>query len=374
MVLYVFLCLLHYFSGRPFWLDENFIFSNVRELKPHELFGQLRYGQGFPRFYLFFIQQIGSVSNFNMYALRLLPLICMLASFFVWFRIIMQFEKRSLVRLLFIFCWPAAHYMTYFAAELKQYSGDLLVASLFTYFILNMSALKETRSIKNILLCFALPFLALFSYTAYFFLWIPLVNFCYRIFVKKESHYPLLVSYCLGLFVVVPCTYFFDIRYTIADQGLKRYWDSYYIDAHSIRSFFGSFTEGTRNLFTRWYLKEKIARRIATFFLPTTLWFLFYKGVGSLFKTKGVMCSLAGLAIVLYAELICMGLLRLYPFTGCRVTIFFCPFAFYVTICGIFMIKRISKKAFLLLSSGYGIFLLMTCSLLIKRYILLYSK
>ena len=61
----------------------------------------------------------------------------MVLAFFVWLRIYRREEDRGVGYLLFILSWCGSHFMTYYAAEVKQYSGDVLVAALFTLFILS---------------------------------------------------------------------------------------------------------------------------------------------------------------------------------------------------------------------------------------------
>lgn len=87
---FILLCILHFTSGRVFWLDENFIVLNLKSLKGHALFGPLSNSQAFPRAYLYCIQKIGEPSGFGVYSLRLLPFLFMLAAFFVWIAVYLR--------------------------------------------------------------------------------------------------------------------------------------------------------------------------------------------------------------------------------------------------------------------------------------------
>ena len=55
------LCLLHYFSQRPLWLDEGFVLNNLQGLSFLEIFGPLRNAQGFPPAVSLFDQDPGRV-------------------------------------------------------------------------------------------------------------------------------------------------------------------------------------------------------------------------------------------------------------------------------------------------------------------------
>ena len=56
LILFLFLCFLHFFSQRPLWLDERFILKNMQELSYPQVFGPLKYSQAFPRLHLLIIK------------------------------------------------------------------------------------------------------------------------------------------------------------------------------------------------------------------------------------------------------------------------------------------------------------------------------
>ena len=87
MIWFVFLCLLHYFSFREFWLDETFILNNLKNLSFSQLIGPLKNCQAFPRAYLFIIKFFAESFNYNILSLRFFPLISMLLAFLIWIKI-----------------------------------------------------------------------------------------------------------------------------------------------------------------------------------------------------------------------------------------------------------------------------------------------
>lgn len=367
--LYIILCAINFASGRVLWLDENSILENLRTLSPAQLFGPLKHNQGFPRLYLCLIQNLSIPSGFNVYSLRLLPFVFMLSAFFAWLRIYKEEEGVGAGYVLFILSWCGSHFMTYYSAELKQYSSDVLTAALFTLFILNQKNYLNgrTKELALTVKCALLPSLVLFSYTSYFFVLIPLYNFLLGARDDKRNKFYMWV-YLASLVFFAGVSYNFDLKYTLADAGLRSYWNDYFISVSSFSEFLQSFTEGFRNLFARWFLEAKLIRRIMTVFLPFSVYALGFYGWRQIKEDKGAILSLKTLTPVLIGGLALAGILKVYPFTGARITIFIAPFIFYAIIKGIELFKNKIPWVYITLFSVYTVTLMYTSLHLFRQY------
>ncbi|MDD5488986.1 MAG: hypothetical protein PHH49_08540 [Candidatus Omnitrophica bacterium] len=333
--IFVFLCLFHYASGRPFWLDENFILEKIQMAGPSGLFGPLG-SQAFPRVYLVLVQQAGYLAGFNVFALRALPLVAMLAAFFVWIRIYRAQEGRGVGYVLFLLSWCGSKFMSYYASELKQYSGELLLSGLFTMFVLRQAgSLKEpVIKFREAALCFIMPFAVLFSYTAYFFLPLPAYNLIAGGRGSRKSVI-LFAAYLVGAIVAVMLSYNLDVKYVQNSSGMWGYWHDYFISVASVPEFLQTFTEGVRNLYVRWFLEVSLVRRVITVFLPFSLFATFVMGWKNIRRDGMMITRLSSMAMYLVTGLAVAGAVKLYPFTGARITLYIAPFIFYVTIKGI---------------------------------------
>ena len=133
---FIFLCFFHYCSGRPLWLDENFLLQNIKSLQYKEIFGPLKNAQAFPRLYLVSIKFFAERFHYHVLALRFFPLVAMLFAFFIWAKI---YKKGFLCKwsyLLSLFSFATSYSLSYYAAEFKHYSMDLLVVALFTLYLI----------------------------------------------------------------------------------------------------------------------------------------------------------------------------------------------------------------------------------------------
>ena len=367
---YLFLCLLNLFSQRPLWLDEKFIFDNLKELPPAQLFGPLKHSQAFPRLYLFLIQKLAFIFDFNLISLRILPFLFMIGAFFVWLKIFAKSEGKGLAYFLFILAWCGSYPLTYYSAELKQYSADILVAAVFTYFILSQRKyLKEKNANLFVALKYLfIPALILFSYTGFFFILIPAYNLLLSLKRNKNS-ISYLVIYVSSALLFFFISYNFDVKYVLSESGLRNYWNDYFISVTTPYEFMKTFTEGLRNLFTRWFLEKKIVIRIITIFSPFAFFGLVILGCKKLLQDKGRVLTLFSLGLVLFLSLFTAGILRMYPFTGARVTLFIAIFIFYAIIKSIEIFKKPLFFFYLILLSIYMITLSTTSFYFLVKYL-----
>ena len=361
VIWFICLCFLHYFSQRPLWLDENFILDNITDVNPGQLLGPLKKSQAFPRVYLIGIKIFSQQFSYHVYALRLFPMISMLLAFFIWARVYKKSFNSKWYYLLALFSFTGSYYLIYYAAELKQYSMDVLVAGFFTLYLSWQKLFLSKKLSKSFLVAtWLLPCTILFSHISFLFFWIVIYNF---LFILKNNPKALkvLIGYSLLCFVFVIFVFYFDIKYTLSAAGLFSYWNGKFLHTDSLYSFFKNFGEGFRKLSVWWFGNSRFYRRAASFVIPLFGFSLFGYGIRAIKKEGFKFFDIDALALVIFFELLILGMLKKYPFTGERITLFFAPFVFYLTIKGISFLKTNKPLylSFIVLYTG----LLMLCSI-----------
>jgi hypothetical protein len=231
---------LHYFSRRPLWLDENFILENIRSLKVPEILGPLSNSQAFPRIYLIVISKFAAQFGYDPLALRLFPLLSMFLAFFVWLKVYSIEIADRWGALLAVFSIACSYSFSYYAAELKHYSMDLLVAGIFCLYFINQRELMARVPSKGfIFFTLILPFTILVSYSSFFLFWIVIYNFFF-IPRKGVGLVGVLCLYTLLSLVFLAFVYYFDMRHTLSTRPLFSYWDDYFISTGSFGPFFSN--------------------------------------------------------------------------------------------------------------------------------------
>jgi len=356
---FIFLCLLHYFSLRPLWLDEELVFKNLKELSTLDILGPLRHYQMFPRLYLIIINFLARGFDYNLLALRLPSLLSMLLAFFVWLRVFRQILPGKWQVLLAIFSFASSYRIIYYAAELKPYSMDVLVAGIFCWYLICQKQLDTKEPSKLFVTAtFLLPFTLALSYTSFFFFWMVIYNF---IFIVKKNHKAavLLAAYsflCLSMIISI---YYFYLRHELS--GDPSAWNNYFLCIKSPYCFIKPFGEGVRKLTTFWFGNSRFFIKTASFLIPIFVFSLFGYGIRSLRRNKFMLLDVDSLSLIIFLELVILGILRKYPFTGERMTLFFAPLVFFLIIKGIGFLRMI-KPLYFGLNACYISFLVV-CSL-----------
>jgi len=344
---FIFLCFLHFLSARPLWLDENLIFENIKTFSFSQLLGPLKNSQAFPRIYLIIIKSFSKIFNYNVFSLRLIPLLSMISAFFVWIRIYRKEFSNNWHFLLVLLPFISSYSLSYYASELKPYSIDVLVVGIFCLYLINQKKVIEKGLSKAfIIVTLALPFTILLSYGSFFIFWIVIYNFLYIVRANRKV-LPLLLTYTFLSLSAISFVYFFDLRHTLLVQPLFDYWNDYFLSLDSFRSFIKSFGEGIRKLAVWWFGNSTFFRRAASPFIPLFAFSLFGYGINSIRKNRFKLINISAIGLVIFAELFILGLIKKYPFTGERITLFFAPFVFY------FIVKSldyIRKNKFLYIS------------------------
>ena len=368
-LLFSFLCLLHYLSLRELWVDETYVLHNIELLRLSRFLNPLLDNQVFPRFYLAVIRFISRPFDYHILSLRFLPLVCMICSFFIWIRIYAREFSEKWQVLLALLAFTSSYYASYYAAELKPYSMDVLVVSLFClYFFYQKKA--QDFSVKFKIITLLLPFTVLLSYAGFFVFWIVIYNFLLKLGENRKIM-PLVILYSTLSFLCCAFVIWFDFRPTFSNQPVISYWQPYFLCSDSFYCFFKSFGEGLRKIVAWWYGDAAFFRRAASFFIPFFVFALFRDGFKSLFKHKSAIFDASGLALVIFAQLIILGVLGKYPFTGQRITLFFAPFVFLLTVKGLSYLSRVKVLNWCVFSF-YAVFMVICWVNSLINYLKLY--
>jgi hypothetical protein len=159
----------------------------------------------------------------------------------------------------------------------------------------------------------------------------------------------------------------------VGNPSMQAYWDGYFIHTGSLYDFFKSLTEGMRTIIVSWFLEKKWAMRIATIFMPFCWVAMVRYFWQSVVKYKGAVLEIDSICLVLMLELIILGILHAFPFTGCRATLFIAPFIFYMLVRGIYLFKKIKLILYPLIGV-YILFLSAVSYNLLTGYLKLYVQ
>lgn len=368
VVWFILLCFLHYFSLRELWLDEKSVYDNLKNLSFRQVFGPLKHCQAFPRVYLALIKFISQQFSFHILSLRFLPLICMLLSFFMWFKIYRDRLSLRFNFLLVLFSFASSYQLVYYAAELKQYSMDVLVVGSFCLYLHYQQKFKDKKPTLNfVIFTTILPFFIFLSYAGLFVFWIVIVNFLLNIRKNKDiislaTVYILLSAACLFL------AYRIDMRYSLSENCLFDYWRDYFLSTDSIYHFLKSFGEGLQRLVFWPFGNELIVKRIGSLFIPFFISALFMPGLDN--KNSGIY-TVEALGLIIFLELFLLGILNKYPFTGERITLFFAPFVFFMIVKGISLLKKY-RPLYVFFSIFYFAFLILSSFNTLLKYLKFY--
>lgn len=350
-IIFLLFTFMHYFSGRPLWLDENFIYENLVNKTSIDLCGPLVNCQAFPRIYLILVKIISDPFNLSVYALRFLPLLFHVLAMMIWLLVFDQCFKNNLSKILCAGLFVCSYRITYYGAELKPYSFDLLISGLYTWFILNydLIILKNKLKLKFIYL-FILPISMFFSYASIFFVFIPVLNMLLeenRINKVKLICFQMLM---IGFFMFL--LWNIDIKFTDKQICLKDYWKTYFISFSSPMLFADTFFEGIRKIVTWWYGHSRIFAKLSIGFIWPfigSVCFLSFKDI----KEKGFgISTVSVLTAFVLIELFFLASIKKYPFTGERLTLFLAPLVMIMIVKGIELLRKVK-----VLYWGYVVFL-----------------
>lgn len=156
---------IRYYLCFPLWDDESFLCVNLIHRGYADLLQPLDYHQVAPILFLWIERTIVGALGFSEYSLRLLPLVCSIASLFVFHRVARQLLSGPALLFavaIFAVSYPGIRY----AAEAKPYGTDMFVSLLMLWSVVEWQQHRGARTLG--LLAVAMPFALGLSYPAVF--------------------------------------------------------------------------------------------------------------------------------------------------------------------------------------------------------------
>ncbi len=128
IILGVILRVVQYLYNRSIWLDESFVALNVINRSFLELFKPLDYNLSVPIGFLFIEKFLILIFGNSEYILRFFPLICGIASVFLFYKVIkIWIGDKPVIPALILFVFSVE--LIYYSSEARQYSSDVFIST-----------------------------------------------------------------------------------------------------------------------------------------------------------------------------------------------------------------------------------------------------
>lgn len=355
---YLAVCIRHFLSQRPLWLDESMVFESVQNFASTDFFTQrLAAGQIFPKLYLFLIQRVAQPFDLNVLSVRFLSFVAMISAFIVWMKIASYELKDRLAYFTYVLSWAGSSLLVYYCAELKPYSMDVLAAGLFVLFLYHADRLFKEKSWVYFFSAGFLPLLGMVSYTALLFY---IFLFYHLLTVKRKDGFwwQCVLSFSMAVVVSLSWVYYFDIRLAQATTNSQGFSD-HVVSFASVGEFFKTWGEGTLSLFGRFFAERpRVIKQMAIPFAVLGFGYMFYTFFKSFFSQGYRLTTFRTMALVLYGELFILGVLQKYPFSVPRTSLFFCPIVLLLIVDGIMSLRKVHKNSSIIIHAVYIMYLL----------------
>lgn len=227
----VLLRLTQYLSNRSLWLDEAYLALNIVNRSFLQLLKPLDNNQGAPIGFLMLERAAVRLFGPGEYALRLFPFLAGLIALLLFHRLARQSVTSKAVPIaLGLFATSAP--LIYYSSEVKQYSGDVLIAVILSSAAIYYASRRLTSGRAAL---FGLLGAATiwFSHSAIFVLagiGLTLVLFCPPD-DRRERAQKLSISFLLWGLSLGAC-YLVSLRHLSANPSLLHYWDFSFPPAH----------------------------------------------------------------------------------------------------------------------------------------------
>lgn len=295
----------------------------------------------------------------------------MLLAFLIWIRIYRKIFSFARDFFLVLLSWVSSYALIYYSSELKQYSLDVLVFACFVLYLIFQQDFKDKKpSLNFIISTLTLPCLIPLSYSSIFIFWMPLYNFLFLMRSNKKLIFIALGNTILSLFFIC-LLYFFDLKFGLLSTCLFQYWNGYFLCTDSLYYFIRSFSQGISRFVVWFFGTQKLLKIAGAFLVPFFLIALFVNGIKFLKKDRFKVFNLDTIGLIAFMELFILSLMKKYPFTGERITLFLAPLVFYFIVKSISLLK---KKKFLYygFSVFYCVFLILSSRYTILKILSLY--
>lgn len=150
----------------------------------------------------------------------------------------------------------------------------------------------------------------------------------------------------------------------MAAHSAQEALQDYFVYTDSLPQFLKTLGEGTNNLFSRWFVERpKIFKQIGISFVTFGFLNLFYGFFKDIRRDRYRFYSINTVAFIVFIELFILGVLKKYPFTIPRTSLFFCLIVLFLTVQAIAELKKY-KYFYMPLQTAYVLFLLYITSAL----------
>lgn len=137
-----------YLAKTSFWRDEAFVVLNVRQLTARQLIGKLNWDQAAPPFFLWALKGMRSVAGENELSLRLVSVVCSLGALVVYAIVAVRSLPMPAAFLsIGLLCFGRR--LIEYSAQVKQYSGDVLVSALILLIGVSQTDLPPQRRLAR---------------------------------------------------------------------------------------------------------------------------------------------------------------------------------------------------------------------------------
>lgn len=220
--------LVEYFSNKSLWRDEAMLTLNILERSYSQLFKTLDYNQYAPPGFLIIEKTIVSVLGKSEFSLRLFPLICSIASIFVFYKLCNKFlSKGAILTALGFFAISTS--LLYYSAETKQYSSDLLI-TLFLILMAQNILDKNLTVQKTFLYGIICSLFIWFSHSSIIVLCGCWGYLALDSLLKRDFRKILLISLSSILWIISFLSFYRIILFhTSTNQGLASLWQYYFL-------------------------------------------------------------------------------------------------------------------------------------------------
>ncbi len=221
--------IVYWLQNRNLFIDEVNVVRNLYERGYAELLEPLAYEQYAPPLFLWVQKTFASLFGYDELAMRFFPLLCGLASLFIFYKLLLLFMSRKVVWYplgLFAFGMIYIHY----SATVKQYMPDAFITMLLLFFAKKNDLHKE-GAVRFFIQWFLIGSLAIWSSMSSVFI-LAGVGLYYAMTIFKSKSYkklPLLISIAACWIVQFALYYFIILAPQIHSEYLQNFHAPYFL-------------------------------------------------------------------------------------------------------------------------------------------------
>ncbi|MCB0404301.1 MAG: glycosyltransferase family 39 protein [Bdellovibrionales bacterium] len=214
-----------YFYNRSLWLDEAHVVLKVLAPNFWEVIASGNWNQTLPVGMAVVMRVLVGVIGDSEYVLRLMPLLCSLLSFPLFYRISREYLKPQLVPLALLL-FSVAPPLVYYAAEAKHYSSDVFVCLLLL--VLALEVMRSDFKTKTWVLGVAACASTWFSFTSVFVsLGIAVAFGAQTLRAGRPERLAKGVPWITCWALSLGFHYYASLRYLVSNPTLHRQWVSW---------------------------------------------------------------------------------------------------------------------------------------------------